>query len=72
MPLYDFTCKACGERFEVMSSSDQLDENAVCPACGARDVTRVFTSFTVGGHKGQFNPGNFVKPGKGIPAVHRT
>ncbi len=71
MPLYDFTCSACGERFEIMSSSSELDDKAVCPKCGSRDVGRVFTSFTIGGHKGQLNPGTFVKPGKGMPAVHR-
>ena len=71
MPLYDFTCNACGERFEVMSSSDALEQTAVCPGCGGRDVTRLFGGFTVGGHRGTLNPGTFVKPGPGMPVVHR-
>ena len=71
MPLYDFKCNACGQRVEIMSSSSERDDKAVCPACGSRDVATVFGSFAVGGHKGTFNPGTFVKPGKGMKPVHR-
>ena len=71
MPLYDFKCNACGEPFEIMSSSGEREDKAVCPNCGSRDVATVFGSFAVGGHKGQFNPGTFVKPGKGMMPVHR-
>ena len=72
MPLYEFTCRACGERFEVMSTAAERDRKAVCPGCGGRDVTLVFGSFAVGGHRSRLNPGTFVKPGKGTPPVHRS
>jgi putative FmdB family regulatory protein len=42
VPLYDFRCRACGERFEVRASHDQLP---ACPACGAAETERVPTTF---------------------------
>ncbi|MGL5249139.1 MAG: FmdB family zinc ribbon protein, partial [Brooklawnia sp.] len=30
MPLYDFECPACGERFEEIA---RLEDSVACPAC---------------------------------------
>lgn len=40
MPIYDFRCKKCGHRFEVLTSISQMDE-VVCEKCGAK-VERVY------------------------------
>jgi putative FmdB family regulatory protein len=48
MPVYEFSCAACGEHFEIVSSLSERDERAVCPACGGRTVTQVFSGFRVG------------------------
>ena len=49
MPLYDFHCRTCGERFEARTAVDAV---APCPACGAAGTERVVSSsagpFTVG------------------------
>jgi putative FmdB family regulatory protein len=71
MPLYEFTCNACGERFEIISPVGERDDRAVCPRCGGRDLTAVFGSFAVGGQRGRFNPGTFERPAKGAKPVHR-
>jgi putative FmdB family regulatory protein len=42
MPLYDFCCRACGERFEARVSYGALP---ACPACGATDPERVLSPF---------------------------
>jgi putative FmdB family regulatory protein len=53
MPLYDFRCKACGERFEARVS---YDEPASCPACAAPEAERLLSPvagpFTVGRLRG--------------------
>ncbi|HZU59814.1 MAG TPA: zinc ribbon domain-containing protein [Solirubrobacteraceae bacterium] len=42
MPLYDFRCRSCGERFEARTRSDEL---ATCPACGAPAAERQMSGF---------------------------
>ena len=44
MPIYDFSCERCGHRFEELT---RPGETAPCPACGAADVRRVFSSVNV-------------------------
>jgi putative FmdB family regulatory protein len=40
VPIYDFECGSCGERFEELVRQDQVP---ACPACGAADTTRLFS-----------------------------
>jgi len=40
VPLYDFECRACGERFEELVAVEELPE---CPACGAPQPDRLFS-----------------------------
>jgi putative FmdB family regulatory protein len=42
VPLYDFRCKACGERFEERTP---YGETPPCPACGAADTERELSPF---------------------------
>jgi putative FmdB family regulatory protein len=42
MPLYDFHCRACGERFEARVP---YGEEPACPACGGPDTERVPAPF---------------------------
>lgn len=38
MPIFDFTCKECGNTFEkIVKSSDILPE---CPLCGSRNTAK--------------------------------
>lgn len=36
MPLYEYRCVQCGERFELLRSFGERDEEAECPRCRAR------------------------------------
>ena len=40
MPIYDFECTACGERFEALVAAA---ERPVCPVCGAPEPARLFS-----------------------------
>ena len=46
MPLYDFRCPTCDERFELRRSMAEADEPASCPAghAGAKRLLAVFAS----------------------------
>jgi putative FmdB family regulatory protein len=40
VPIYEFECRACGERFEALVAAAQ---RPVCPVCGAPEPTRLFS-----------------------------
>lgn len=42
MPIYDYLCKRCGERFEVFKYLN--DPEPKCPKCGSSEVVKVFSS----------------------------
>ncbi len=42
MPLYDFACHGCGERFEARTSIDALPD---CPRCGCKETERLISPF---------------------------
>jgi putative FmdB family regulatory protein len=61
MPVYEFHCPKCDQRFEIVSSIAGREENAVCPVCGGREVTPVFSDFRVGISRSKLNPGHFER-----------
>jgi len=40
VPIYDFECHACGERFEALVAAGQLP---ACPACATSEPHRLFS-----------------------------
>lgn len=44
MPIYEYRCAACGERFERFL---RRDEAVRCPHCGGDDLKRLFSPFGV-------------------------
>ena len=42
MPIYEFVCDACGERFEKLV--DAGTESAACAACGSEPTRRVLSA----------------------------
>ena len=55
MPMYEYTCKDCEERFEVLARSASAPA-PICPSCGG-EVARQFSTFaTVGADKGMSLP----------------
>lgn len=46
MPIYEYQCRGCGERFETLvARSDPAAPR--CPRCGAIDVRRLPSTFAV-------------------------
>jgi putative FmdB family regulatory protein len=45
MPIYEYRCEICGEKFEkfVRSSSAQMELK--CPSCGSEQVEKAFSVF---------------------------
>jgi putative FmdB family regulatory protein len=61
VPVYEFQCASCGERFEILCGLSEREEKGVCPACGGRDVSQVLGGFQVGISRTRLNPGVFER-----------
>ena len=53
MPIYEYTCQACNEKFDqlqrTMSSADDGGAARVkCPSCGSTKTARALSVFAVG------------------------
>jgi putative FmdB family regulatory protein len=47
MPIHEFECLKCGNRFEELIGSHALEETEVkCPECGGTEVKRLISSYS--------------------------
>jgi putative FmdB family regulatory protein len=46
MPLFEFTCRRCGHRFETLVTASR---QAACPSCSSTDLEKLFSTFAAGG-----------------------
>jgi putative FmdB family regulatory protein len=49
MPLYEYRCLACLQRFEVLRRMGQGCEDVACPACGHGRVEKEHSTFAASG-----------------------
>jgi putative FmdB family regulatory protein len=53
MPLYEYSCRGCGHRFEDIRKADDRLRSSACPACGGGDTSlRLSAPGFVGAAKG--------------------
>jgi putative FmdB family regulatory protein len=45
MPLYEYRCPACAERFELLQRVGERAEAVACPRCGKGAVERQLSTF---------------------------
>ena len=45
MPIYEYECKKCGEKFELRRSINDADTEIKCPRCGEKSVKRLLSLF---------------------------
>ena len=45
MPLYEYRCEECGERFELLRRFQDADRDLICPRCESKRVERQISSF---------------------------
>jgi putative FmdB family regulatory protein len=46
MPLFEYECLECGERFEALVVGAK---RPACPECGSEDLQKLLSTFGVGG-----------------------
>jgi putative FmdB family regulatory protein len=48
MPLYEYRCRSCAGRFEVLQRVGEGAESVLCPECGGREVSKQLSTFAAG------------------------
>ena len=46
MPIYEYRCKKCGERFEKLVRFGTSTFEMECPKCGGREVDKLISVFS--------------------------
>jgi len=49
MPIYEYRCESCAERFEVLTRFAERDRAQVCPACESSRTRVLVSSFAFAG-----------------------
>ena len=45
MPIYEYMCNCCGEKFSLFQSMREGEKGAACPKCSAKDTKKIISSF---------------------------
>ncbi|RLC47441.1 MAG: zinc ribbon domain-containing protein [Candidatus Coatesbacteria bacterium] len=61
MPIYEYECRECKERFSVLQGMSEDGEQVSCPKCGAKSPKRLLSMF--GSHGGASSLGASCSPG---------
>jgi putative FmdB family regulatory protein len=51
MPIYEYSCQKCGEKFEKFVRSSCCQSEVHCPKCDAAEVSKAFSVFGMGAPK---------------------
>jgi putative FmdB family regulatory protein len=49
MPIYEYRCEICDHRFEVLQRMGEGSDSLTCPACGAGEPKKQFSTFASAG-----------------------
>ncbi len=52
MPIYEYKCKKCGDKFELRLGFFHNKKSVRCPKCGSDDPDRVYSPFLTDSHSG--------------------
>ena len=58
MPLYEYRCTACGEKFEVRQAMGEDGSNLNCPKCKAGKPEKLISAFSSPGASDSFSMGD--------------
>lgn len=46
MPIYEYKCNKCGEKFEALVRWFHSQKSLKCPNCGDKDIERIISTFS--------------------------
>jgi putative FmdB family regulatory protein len=63
MPIYEYRCESCAERFEVLTRFAERDTAQMCPVCESTKTRVLVSSFAVAG--GESSASDFMSESSG-------
>lgn len=48
MPIYEYRCENCNARISIFAQGFKESSGLKCPRCGSENLTRLFSSFSIG------------------------
>ncbi len=48
MPIYEYRCGNCQRRVSILVQGFEAPPSLKCPRCGGKELTRLFSSFSIG------------------------
>ncbi|MEI7812663.1 MAG: zinc ribbon domain-containing protein [Ignavibacteria bacterium] len=52
MPIFEYQCKDCNQKFEVLHKSSECREEVICPKCNSANNKKLLSTFTPAGFSG--------------------
>ncbi len=49
MPIYEYRCQTCGQRFEKIRPMAEADKELECPECRSKKTERLISGFAMSG-----------------------
>jgi putative FmdB family regulatory protein len=62
MPIYEYRCTECGERFEKLVTSVRATPELHCPKCGSSKVSKLLSLFSAKGSATRSSAGASCAP----------
>ncbi len=48
MPIFEYKCKKCGHKTELLERVGSSEKKHTCEKCGSNEMERLFSTFSVG------------------------
>jgi len=52
VPVFEYKCLKCGEKFELLVGVGKENNELKCPGCGSKDLSKLFSAFRFKGGNG--------------------
>jgi putative FmdB family regulatory protein len=65
MPIYEYRCESCAEKFEVLTRFAERDKAQACPACESTKTRVLVSSFAFGSGSGESSLSDFSTESSG-------
>ena len=67
MPIYEYKCRKCSAKFDILKDIGATNEGITCPKCGAKKPVKQFSVFSSSGGADNSECASGVCPTCNIP-----